>query len=429
MRSSFDGRSRVRARPPGARHDVRGGRQESELRRDRRIAPTAATTTTAIARSSANCTSAGTASAACSSRRCAVDTETGVVKVERVVAVHDCGRPINPKLIESQIYGGVIQGVELRAVRGAPSRPGNWRAAQRQHRPVQDRRLARNRLRSKCTSSSNSAGQSSTDARGVAEPANVATAAAIANAFYNATGKRIRTLPMTPANVLGGAERPSDSDGASHAQLRMDRRDVGRRSRGAACRGRPRRPIVAKAGGMDLLDLMKEGIVRPARIVNLQIDPWARSDCGRRHRRPARWARWSTLARDRERRRSSPPLSGARGSRRARRDSAGAQCRDHRRQSAAAAALLVFPQRALPSEAPIARRPARRARTNTTRFSTTRRRRWCTPPRRRRRSSPTARSRPSQAKSASRARCRCRIFCCRRMPLATATRHRAATKC
>ena len=44
--------------------------------------------------------------------------------------------------------------------------------------------------------------QSSTDARGVAEPANVATAAAIANAFYNATGVRIRTLPMSPPNVL-----------------------------------------------------------------------------------------------------------------------------------------------------------------------------------------------------------------------------------
>jgi xanthine dehydrogenase YagR molybdenum-binding subunit len=40
-----------------------------------------------------------------------VDTETGVVKVERILAVHDCGRPINPKLIESQILGGVIQGV------------------------------------------------------------------------------------------------------------------------------------------------------------------------------------------------------------------------------------------------------------------------------------------------------------------------------
>ena len=33
------------------------------------------------------------------------------------------------------------------------------------------------------------------------------TAAAIANAFYNATGKRIRTLPMTPANVLAALPR------------------------------------------------------------------------------------------------------------------------------------------------------------------------------------------------------------------------------
>jgi xanthine dehydrogenase YagR molybdenum-binding subunit len=40
-----------------------------------------------------------------------VDVETGTVKVDRIVAVHDCGRPINPKLTENQIYGGVIQGV------------------------------------------------------------------------------------------------------------------------------------------------------------------------------------------------------------------------------------------------------------------------------------------------------------------------------
>ena len=32
-------------------------------------------------------------------------------RCERIVAVHDCGRPINPKLTESQIYGGVIQGL------------------------------------------------------------------------------------------------------------------------------------------------------------------------------------------------------------------------------------------------------------------------------------------------------------------------------
>jgi xanthine dehydrogenase YagS FAD-binding subunit len=38
----------------------------------------------------------------------------------------------------------------------------------------------------------------------------------------------------------------------------------------------PQRPVVAKAGGVDLLDLMKEGIVRPTRIVNLKSIPGLR---------------------------------------------------------------------------------------------------------------------------------------------------------
>jgi xanthine dehydrogenase YagR molybdenum-binding subunit len=40
-----------------------------------------------------------------------VDTATGVIKVERVVAAHSCGRPLNPMQIESQINGGVIMGI------------------------------------------------------------------------------------------------------------------------------------------------------------------------------------------------------------------------------------------------------------------------------------------------------------------------------
>jgi len=43
---------------------------------------------------------------------------------------------------------------------------------------------------------------SATDACGVAEPATIATAAAVANAVYNAVGVRIRNLPMTPASIL-----------------------------------------------------------------------------------------------------------------------------------------------------------------------------------------------------------------------------------
>jgi xanthine dehydrogenase YagR molybdenum-binding subunit len=130
-----------------------------------------------------------------------VDTETGVVKVPRILAVHDCGRPINPKLVESQIYGGVIQGVSYALYE------------QRHLDPTSGLQLNANIDQYRMAGSfevpaievhilEQYGGISSTDARGVAEPANVATAAAIANAFYNATGKRIRTLPMSPANVL-----------------------------------------------------------------------------------------------------------------------------------------------------------------------------------------------------------------------------------
>jgi xanthine dehydrogenase YagR molybdenum-binding subunit len=130
-----------------------------------------------------------------------VDTETGVVKVERVVAVHDCGRPINPKLIESQIVGGVIQGVSyalyedrrLDAATGVQlnANVDQYKIVGARETPRIDVHVIEQLGR-----------QSSTDARGVAEPANVATAAAIANAFFNATGKRIYSLPMTPDKVL-----------------------------------------------------------------------------------------------------------------------------------------------------------------------------------------------------------------------------------
>jgi xanthine dehydrogenase YagR molybdenum-binding subunit len=130
-----------------------------------------------------------------------VDTETGIVKVERVVAVHDCGRPINPKLTESQIYGGVIQGVSyaLYEERHLDAASGHQLNANvDQYKIVGSREVPSIEV----ILLEQLGAQSSTDARGVAEPANVATAAAVANAFYNATGKRIRTLPMTPANVL-----------------------------------------------------------------------------------------------------------------------------------------------------------------------------------------------------------------------------------
>ena len=39
-----------------------------------------------------------------------VDRETGEVRFVRYAAVHECGRIINPKLVEGQMYGGLAQG-------------------------------------------------------------------------------------------------------------------------------------------------------------------------------------------------------------------------------------------------------------------------------------------------------------------------------
>jgi xanthine dehydrogenase YagR molybdenum-binding subunit len=131
----------------------------------------------------------------------AVDTETGVLRVERVVAVHDCGRPINPLLLESQIHGGVHMGLsyalyEERLIDRHTGQTANadldhYKIASAGAMPAIEVALIENYL-----------GQSATDACGVAEPATIATAAAIANAVYNALGVRLRTLPMNPARVL-----------------------------------------------------------------------------------------------------------------------------------------------------------------------------------------------------------------------------------
>jgi carbon-monoxide dehydrogenase large subunit len=41
----------------------------------------------------------------------AVDAETGEVKLERYIAVDDCGKVINPMIVEGQIHGGIVQGI------------------------------------------------------------------------------------------------------------------------------------------------------------------------------------------------------------------------------------------------------------------------------------------------------------------------------
>jgi xanthine dehydrogenase YagR molybdenum-binding subunit len=132
-----------------------------------------------------------------------VDTETGVIKVERVVAIHDCGRPLNPLALESQINGGILQGIsyalyEDRVLDRQTGRMVN--ANLEQYKIVGSRETPK----IETVIIEEYVGRSSTDAGGIGEPSTIPTAAAVANAVYNATGVRLRELPMTPARVLAG---------------------------------------------------------------------------------------------------------------------------------------------------------------------------------------------------------------------------------
>ncbi len=138
----------------------------------------------------------------------AVDTETGRIHVKHVLAVHDCGRPMNSRQLVSQINGGVIQGLSYALFENRLLDPNYgimvnpnldmYKIAGAQEIPKIEVHVIESYI-----------GQSSTDASGIGEPGGIiATPAAIANAFYNATGVRIRQLPMTPAVVLAALNQP-----------------------------------------------------------------------------------------------------------------------------------------------------------------------------------------------------------------------------
>lgn len=132
--------------------------------------------------------------------RVAVDLETGRVAVEKVVAVHDCGRPINPLALQSQINGGVLQGISyaLHEDRVLDRRSGRQLNADLDRYRILG---ARETPEVDVVLLEDYHGRSSTDAAGIGEPSTIPMAAAVANAIYNATGARVRELPMTPARV------------------------------------------------------------------------------------------------------------------------------------------------------------------------------------------------------------------------------------
>jgi CO/xanthine dehydrogenase Mo-binding subunit len=124
-----------------------------------------------------------------------VDLETGMVKVLKVAAAHDVGRAINPLSVEGQIQGGVLMGqgfaLQEEFIPGVTRNfksyaiPTVWETPEIIPMIVEDPEPT-----------------GPFGAKGVGEPALIPTAPAIVNAVYNATGRRIYDLPLTPERVL-----------------------------------------------------------------------------------------------------------------------------------------------------------------------------------------------------------------------------------
>ncbi len=135
-----------------------------------------------------------------------VDTETGEITVLRIVTAHDVGRIVNPKIIDSQVVGGVIQGVgfgltEERILDHRLGRVMNPNLEEYKVPTVADIPRVKHLHIDVADTLANSTG-----AKGVGEPPLIPTAPAIANAFFNATGVRLRSNPMNRARVLAALE-------------------------------------------------------------------------------------------------------------------------------------------------------------------------------------------------------------------------------
>ena len=132
-----------------------------------------------------------------------IDTYTGEVQVLGIWAVHDVGRAINPRGVEGQIEGGVVQGLgqalmeDYQTVNGQTTTHGFAKYILPTSLDIPQ---------INCTLVEDPDPLSPLGAKGIGEPALVPTAPAVVNAIYDAIGVRIKALPATPEKILAALE-------------------------------------------------------------------------------------------------------------------------------------------------------------------------------------------------------------------------------
>jgi xanthine dehydrogenase YagR molybdenum-binding subunit len=132
-----------------------------------------------------------------------VNTRTGEMRVLRLLAAQDSGRVMNLLTYRNQVQGGVLMGVgfatmERRILDSTTGKMVNanlhdYKIPTAKDVPAEVTVLPIDPHDTEC---------SLTGAKGIGEPSTIPTAAAIANAFYHATGIRVTTSPITAAQIL-----------------------------------------------------------------------------------------------------------------------------------------------------------------------------------------------------------------------------------
>jgi CO/xanthine dehydrogenase Mo-binding subunit len=123
-----------------------------------------------------------------------VDLQLGTIRVLHIHAAHDVGRAINPTQVEGQIHGGIAQGLGMALmeeyISGRTDNLHDYLIPTAGDIPPITVHLIED-----------PEPIGPYGAKGVGEPALIATAPAILNALHHATGVRVRSLPATPDRV------------------------------------------------------------------------------------------------------------------------------------------------------------------------------------------------------------------------------------
>jgi 4-hydroxybenzoyl-CoA reductase subunit alpha len=141
-----------------------------------------------------------------------VDPETGRVRVEKIVAAHDCGRALNPLTVEGQIEGSVYMGFGQ-----ALQEDMVWENGRLMNPSLLEYRipstLENPEIESIIVESEDPEGPFG--AKEAGEGSLAATIPAIANAIYDAVGVRINSIPITPDKVLAALREKEKHTGGS----------------------------------------------------------------------------------------------------------------------------------------------------------------------------------------------------------------------